>query len=207
MQERVLGGIIIGGIAICGVVWAIVQGTISTGNAKKSEAALETKIVEIVSQYDSSITSMDGSVVSYYTDEDTIKVPVRYNEDGTVSRWKNQKIVVPYVTIYGTNQNNEEIKVTFKSVSNYVLDLDSRKVDSIKKEDIKDFLTTETGSAKAKKEIHTNYSLTTPNLILDIINNPESFLAEMTVNNKEKYRVDVDSEGKIKDVYIDGIKQ
>ena len=34
MQERVLGGLIIGGIAICGVVWAIVEGSIASSNAK-----------------------------------------------------------------------------------------------------------------------------------------------------------------------------
>ena len=48
MQERVLGGLIIGGIAICGVVWAIVEGSIASSTAKKSEKELESTLYSVV---------------------------------------------------------------------------------------------------------------------------------------------------------------
>jgi ferrous iron transport protein B len=50
MQERVLGAIIMGGIAILGVVWAVIEGVPPLVNAKKQENILEDKLVEIVNE-------------------------------------------------------------------------------------------------------------------------------------------------------------
>ena len=50
MQERTLGSIIMGGIALLGVVWAVIEGVPPLANAKKAEKALEEKISQIVNE-------------------------------------------------------------------------------------------------------------------------------------------------------------
>ena len=68
MTERTLGSIIMGGIAILGVVWAVIEGVPPLVKAKKQEKELETKLVEIVSKdYDSEISELDVRRVTFVT--------------------------------------------------------------------------------------------------------------------------------------------
>jgi nitroreductase len=68
MTERVLGSIIMGGIALVGVVWALIDGIPPLVNAQKNESALEDKILEIVKKdYDSTVNELDIRRVTYIT--------------------------------------------------------------------------------------------------------------------------------------------
>ena len=68
MTERTLGSIIMGGIAILGVVWAVIEGVPPLIKAQNQEKTLENKLVEIVSEdYDSEITELDVKRVTFVT--------------------------------------------------------------------------------------------------------------------------------------------
>lgn len=206
MQERVLGGLIIGGIAICGVVWAIVEGSIASSNAKKSEKELEASLYGLVEKYDQKNTSLDSRVISYYTEETTVKIPAYYNPDGTVARWQTIKQVVPYITIYGQTQNKEIFYVTIKGSSDHVLDLDAKKVDSIKKEDRVNFITEGTGNKKINNDIYSNYTMTSPILISNILAHEGSDLVEYTVGDNNIYLKTFDDKGNAIEK-INGVEQ
>ena len=68
MQERTLGSIIMGGIALLGVVWALIEGVPPLANAKKSEKVLEDKVTQIVNEkFDSSVEDLDIKRISFTT--------------------------------------------------------------------------------------------------------------------------------------------
>ena len=48
MQERVLGSLIMGGIALIGIVWGCIEGIAPLSDAKKDEAVLETSLKETI---------------------------------------------------------------------------------------------------------------------------------------------------------------
>ena len=206
MQERVLGGLIIGGIAICGVVWAIVEGSVASSNAKKSEKELESTLYGIVEKYDSNVSSLDGKVISYYTEENTVKVPAYYDEDGNVIRWQTKKLVIPYITIYGQTEDKETFYITYRGSSDHVLDLDSKKIDSIKEEDRVAFITEGTGSKKMLNDIYANYTMTSPDFISSILSHQSSELVEYAVGDKNIYLKVFDDKGNSTE-YINGVEQ
>ena len=51
MQERVLGSLIMGGIALIGIVWGCIEGIAPLSDAKKDEAVLETSLKETIKDY------------------------------------------------------------------------------------------------------------------------------------------------------------
>lgn len=206
MQERVLGGLIIGGIAICGVVWAIVEGSIASSTAKKSEKELESTLYSVVEKYDGNVSSLDGKVLSYYTEENTVRVPAYYDEDGNVVRWQTKKMVIPYITIYGQTDGNETFYITYRGSSDHVLDLDAKKVDSIKEENRVKFITEGTGKNKMSKDIYDNYTMTSPDFIANILTHQSSELVEYTVGDKNIYLKVFDENGNATE-YINGVEQ
>lgn len=206
MQERVLGGLIIGGIAICGVAWAIIEGSIASSTAKNNEKELEQSLYSVVEKYDKNVTSLDGKVLSYYTEESMVKVPAYTDENGNVIRWQTKKLVVPYITIYGKTQDEKVFYITYRGSSDHVLELDSKKVDSIKEEDRVEFITSGTGSKKIEKDIYTNYTMTTPTLFSNILSHQSCEMVEYTVGSENIYLKVYDDKGNSTE-YIKGVEQ
>lgn len=206
MQERVLGGLIIGGIAICGVVWAIIEGSIASSNAKKSEKKLEASLYNVVEKYDDNLVSLDSKVLSYYTEESIVKIPAYTDEEGNVIRWQTKKEVVPFITIYGKTQDKEIFYLTIKGTSDFVLELDAKKVDSIKEEDRVKFITEGTGSNKIGNDVYDNYTMTSPILISKILAHESSELVEYTVGDKNIYLKVYNEKGQATE-YINGVEQ
>lgn len=116
MQERVLGSIIMGGIAVLGVVWAVIEGVPPLVNAKKAEATLESKITEIVkTKYDSNVESLDVKRISFITKD--------YRQEGS-----NRPKYKAVISLEGKVNDSEEnlFKCSIISSNNYILDLQNK---------------------------------------------------------------------------------
>ena len=116
MQERTLGSIIMGGIAILGVVWAVIEGVPPLVNAKKAEKQLETTLAEIVSKdYDSSVSELDVKRVSFVT----LDIEEEY-------RGSTRLVKKPVVSLEGFNNNEEYFLCKIVGSNDYILDLQIR---------------------------------------------------------------------------------
>ena len=116
MQERVLGAMIIGGIALVGVVWALIDGVPPLVKAKKQERNLETKLVERIQKIDPSVTSIDIKRASFITKE--VKKPNRLDPNYTVP--------VAVIRLEGKNDKGELCQCVLNANNNYILDLQHR---------------------------------------------------------------------------------
>lgn len=150
MQERVLGAIIIGGIAIVGVVWAMCEGIPQTVQAKNTEKKLESKLTEIVNEKLSDefkVSSLDIRRVN--CDLEIIKDPS--------SKFSNKTITIPLISMEGYNDKNEQFKVEYYGQQKDVLDFINKLKSS--------------GNAyeELENDIYQNYTLTTADLLYTII--------------------------------------
>lgn len=202
MQERVLGGIIIGGIALFGVVWAVVEGSINLAVAQDNEKKLDNKISEVVKEY-ADLSKVDVNVASYYTQTERVKEPVLFDEDGNPIRWSTVDKVIPYVSVYGKTSSGEVYTVTFRGNNKFVRQIDDRKVDLVKNTDRDEFITLDINSAKLTTSMYKNYSLTTSSVILDLIEE-DGVLADFSVGSTEYLRRVFDINGNVVEEYING---
>lgn len=116
MQERTLGSIIMGGIAILGVVWAVIEGVPPLIKAKKQEKQLETKLVEIVSKdYDSEISELDVRRVTFVT----MDIEEEY-------RGSTRVVKKPVVSLEGFNNKDEYFLCKVIGSNDYILDLQNK---------------------------------------------------------------------------------
>ena len=116
MQERTLGSIIMGGIAILGVVWAVIEGVPPLIKAKKQEKQLETKLVEIVSKdYDSEISELDVRRVTFVT----MDIEEEY-------RGSTRVVKKPVVSLEGFNNKEEYFLCKVIGSNDYILDLQNK---------------------------------------------------------------------------------
>lgn len=116
MQERTLGSIIMGGIAILGVVWAVIEGVPPLVKAKKQEKELETKLVEIVSKdYDSEISELDVRRVTFVT----MDIEEEY-------RGSTRVVKKPVVSLEGFNNKEEYFLCKVIGSNDYILDLQNK---------------------------------------------------------------------------------
>ena len=116
MQERTLGSIIMGGIAILGVVWAVIEGVPPLIKAKKQEKQLETKLVEIVSKdYDSAISELDVRRVTFVT----MDIEEEY-------RGSTRVVKKPVVSLEGFNNKDEYFLCKVIGSNDYILDLQNK---------------------------------------------------------------------------------
>lgn len=152
MQERVLGAIIIGGIAALGVVWALIDGIPPLVKAQKQEKALESKLVSMVQDVDPTVTSLDIKRVSY--SKENVKI---------VNKWGEEDFIpTPVVSLEGYNNDNKLFMVKVKAGQGAILDL-TNKLSSAGSS-----ITT-----ALKYDVYQNYTMTTSNLLLDVINGNE----------------------------------
>ena len=116
MTERTLGSIIMGGIAILGVVWAVIEGVPPLAKAKKQEKELETKLVEIVSKdYDSEISELDVRRVTFVT----MDIEEEY-------RGSTRVVKKPVVSLEGFNNKDEYFLCKVIGSNDYILDLQNK---------------------------------------------------------------------------------
>ena len=116
MTERTLGSIIMGGIAILGVVWAVIEGVPPLVKAKKQEKALEEKLVEIVAKdYDSNITELDVRRVSFVT----VDIEEEY-------RGSTRIVKKPVISLEGINNKEEHFLCKVIGSNDYILDLQNK---------------------------------------------------------------------------------
>ena len=148
MQERTLGSIIMGGIAVLGVVWAVIEGVPPLVNAKKAEKQLETTLVEIVSKdYDESVSELDVRRVSFVT--------VDIEED---YRGGTRFVKKPVISLEGFNNNEEYFLCKIVGDNDFILDLQNK----IGSSESAAYITLD-------YDIYQNYSMTLAGLLNDII--------------------------------------
>ena len=153
MQERTLGSIIMGGIAILGVVWAVIEGVPPLVNAKKAEKQLETTLAEIVSKdYDSSVSELDVKRVSFVT----LDIEEEY-------RGGTRFVKKPVISLEGYNNNEEYFLCKVIGDNDYILDLQNK----IGSSESAAYITLE-------YDIYQNYSMTLAELLNDIISDRNS---------------------------------
>lgn len=105
-----------GGIAILGVVWAVIEGVPPLVKAKKQEKELETKLVEIVSKdYDSEISELDVRRVTFVT----MDIEEEY-------RGSTRVVKKPVVSLEGFNNKEEYFLCKVIGSNDYILDLQNK---------------------------------------------------------------------------------
>lgn len=168
MQERVLGAIIIGGIACVGVVWALIDGIPPLFDAKKQEAKLENTLVEKVNNYfkkeniSGQVSSLDVRRASFVTED--IVVGSKFNPDAT------KKFAI--ISLEGYNDSNKLFQCKIQADTNYILDLQN-KIGSF------------SGIANDELQLNLfeNYSITTPNLISRIIDDENTTFVSYAISD------------------------
>ena len=116
MTERTLGSIIMGGIAILGVVWAVIEGVPPLIKAQNQEKTLENKLVEIVSEeYDSEITELDVKRVTFVT----MDIEEEY-------RGSTRVVKKPVISLEGFNNKEEYFLCKVIGSNDYILDLQNK---------------------------------------------------------------------------------
>lgn len=153
MQERVLGSIIMGGIAILGVVWAVIEGVPPLSKAKKQESELESKIVEKVNnKYGLSLTELDIRRVTFVT-------------RGVEEEYRGGTRVVPYplISLEGFTEDEKYFKCDVLGDDDYILDLQQKIGSSVTLAHI-----------ALEYDIYQNYSMTLSELLNTIVNDRDS---------------------------------
>ena len=148
MQERVLGAIIMGGIAILGVVWAVIEGVPPLVNAKKQESILEDKLVETVNaETNYSVESLDVRRVTFVTRD----IEEEY-------RGQTRFVKKPVISLEGVTNDDQYFKCQVVSSNDYILDLQNK-----------------IGSSSAlahiafEYDVYQNYSMTLSKLLNEIM--------------------------------------
>lgn len=105
-----------GGIAILGVVWAVIEGVPPLIKAQNQEKTLENKLVEIVSEdYDSEITELDVKRVTFVT----MDIEEEY-------RGSTRVVKKPVISLEGFNNKEEYFLCKVIGSNDYILDLQNK---------------------------------------------------------------------------------
>ncbi len=155
MQERVLGAIIIGGVALIGLVWAVCEGVPSKVSAKNKESELETLLVKKVNaelDKEYQVKSLDVKRVSY-----EIKTVM------TVDKWGDpREEKLPVISMEGFNDSNEQFKVVYYGTNSNINDCNNKLKSSL------------SAYEQLKNNIYENYSMTTPELLYSIVSDTKN---------------------------------
>lgn len=172
MTERVLGSIIMGGIALVGVVWALIDGIPPLINAQKNESALEDKILEIVKKdYDSTVNELDIRRVTYVTKD----IEEEY-------RGSTRIVKKPVISLEGYNDREEIFLVKIVGTNDYILDLKNK-----------------IGSSEAaayislEYDVYQNYSMTLSELLNEIMKDRDTEFESYAVGSDLYTRVQSDA--------------
>ncbi len=151
MQERVLGAIIIGGVAIVGVIWAMCEGIPQVVKAKNQESKLESLLVERVNakvEGDQKVTSLDVKRISY-----EIKTVM------TLDKWGDpREEKLPVIAMEGYNNKNEQFKIVYYGKNSNINDCNNKLKSS------------GTAYEQLRYDIYQNYTMTTSDLLYSIVN-------------------------------------
>lgn len=155
MQERVLGAIIIGGVALIGLVWAVCEGVPSKVNAKNKESELETLLVKKVNaelDKEYQVKSLDVKRVSY-----EIKTVM------TVDKWGDpREEKIPVISMEGYNDSKEQFKIVYYGTNANINDCNNKLKSSL------------SAYEQLKNNVYENYSMTTPDLLYSIVSNTKN---------------------------------
>jgi len=189
MQERVLGAIIIGAIALCGVAWGTIEGGIVNATAKKEEKSLEKSLYTLVKELDSSVTTLDTRSASYYKAEAYEKVWMPgWGPKDDPGAYDDIKVIVPYVRIYGYTNDNKEFKIVLKTRQELSpLDLDAKKITYVVEEDEAKYEESDKYKDSLKHQLTVNYAKTCGKYFRDeIVNNETTEIVSYVVGGVEK---------------------
>ncbi len=151
MNERLLGSLIIGGIATLGVAWALIEGIPPLQKAKKQEARLEESLLTIVREKcGDSIESLDVRRASFYTD-------YRLKEN----KFDVVKVFYGVVSLEGYDDKGDNFKCEFEVSNDHILDLNNKIVNN-----------NLSAYEALRYNIYQNYSMTSPKLFSDILSDP-----------------------------------
>lgn len=172
MTERVLGSIIMGGIALVGVVWALIDGIPPLVNAQKNESALEDKILEIVKKdYDSTVNELDIRRVTYITKD----IEEEY-------RGSTRIVKKPVISLEGYNDKDELFLVKIVGTDDYILDL-KNKIGSSEA----------TAYISLEYDIYQNYSMTLSETLNKIMKDKDTEFESYAVGSGLYTRVQSDA--------------
>lgn len=155
MQERVLGAIIIGGVALVGLVWAVCEGVPNKVSAKNKESELETLLVKKVNaelDKEFQVKSLDIRRVSY-------EIKTVMTED----KWGDPiEAKLPVISMEGYNDSNEQFKVVYYGTNSNINDCNNKLKSSL------------SAYEQLKNNVYENYSMTTPDLLYSIVSDTKN---------------------------------
>lgn len=188
MQERVLGALIIGAIALTGLIWGTVEGVAASIKVNNDEKQLEENVKETINKEFTNLqkSKYDLKMIRYKTIEDTSS--------------KRGTVVYLFVDFCGYTDDNKEF--TYGIVTNerdYVRDALNKKFDSIftidpkwseaekaSKIEFNDNVT----KTKMKNDLSKNYTVTTPENLISLLGEKDIKTYKYVLDNDVKYQVD-----------------
>ena len=200
MQERALGALIIGGVAIIGVVWAGIEGGIVGGAAKRGESQLESSLYTRVAKYDESVKSLDARVSTCYSRE--VYGPVWVEAWG---EFDEQKHVTAFDKIYGYTDDNRLFMVEIRTVES-ILDFETKKIHTITPEEAETYENSESFKEALTKSIVANHSASASTFLYGIAKNSESRVISYTVGGEKIVTHTYDDGGNLT-VYVRGVEE
>jgi len=208
MQERVLGAIIIGGVATVGIVWAAIEGGINASKSGKDEKLFEQNLYSLVQNYDSSVTSLDARVSTYYTRTFEVNtwIPAWGTKDDPEAYEIRDKVVA-FVRVHGYTNENKVFHVSLQiSDSGLVNSFESSKFEIVEYGSEETYYTSEKFLANMETSYSGKYSASACTLMNEIVSNEETKICDFTVNEEKVVYTNYDEDGTAH-TFVNGVEQ
>lgn len=177
MQERVLGSLIMGGIALIGIVWGCIEGIAPLVEAKKDEATLETTLKETIKDYNTdNFSKFDCRMAKYST-----------LSNGSPKRPK----VIMFIDLYGYTDDNKPFTVGIQTSNDYILSLSEKLIAKLGTDATQEDLDKEQELDKDRMnaDIYQNHTMVTAMELNKVLEDSVTKVYKYAVDNQTKYLV------------------
>ena len=196
MQERVLGSLIMGGIALIGIVWGCIEGIAPLSDAKKDEAVLETSLKETIKDFNTdNLSNFDCKMAKYST-----------LSTGSSKRPK----VVMFIDMYGYTDDNKTFVIGVQTTNDYILTLSEKLIAMLGPEATKEDLDREKelDANRMNSDVYQNHTMVTSKELNKVLADENTKVYKYAIDNDTKYRVDYSVEdGKIVEKIVVDVRQ
>lgn len=196
MQERVLGSLIMGGIALIGIVWGCIEGIAPLSDAKKDEAVLETSLKETIKDFNTdNLSNFDCKMAKYST-----------LSNGSSKRPK----VVMFIDMYGYTDDNKTFVIGVQTTNDYILTLSEKLIAMLGPEATKEDLDREKelDANRMNSDVYQNHTMVTSKELNKVLADENTKVYKYAIDNDTKYRVDYSVEdGKIVEKIVVDVRQ
>lgn len=208
MQERVLGAIIIGGVATVGIAWAAIEGGINAGRSSKDEKLFEQNLYSLVQNYDSSVTSLDTRVSTYYTRTFKVKTWIpAYGPKDDPEAYEDVDKVFAFVRVHGYTNDNKVFHLSMQlSDSGLVHSFESSKFEIVEYGTEETYYASDKFLADMETSYSGKYSASACTMMNDIVTNETTMICDYSVDGQKVVYTNFDEDGTAH-TFVNGVEQ